>query len=591
MPLAHLVQDDFSAGMVRSTARQLIPESGLFDLSNGLLDDDGSVYKRGGSEYLSTAGFGTSGLRFLWDGQLAPGGRTVFANDVDFGALDAAEAPVNIGGAGLTIPKSAAALGGILFIGGGAMYGGSRKTANYTTGTVSVTNGSRTVTGSGTTWNTLVDSGMLFTTGGGGGRHWPVLSVDTPTQLTLLDPYEGTTGAGVAYTLAPLVTAAAPYRTADLYVVVGNRLVTLEGSRVYFSAGPSTTGAMRPHSFAATDFHEFPGATCLGGGAIRDRLVVFTTAGAYVVSNMALDLTDDFGNVQHRVDRLTDELILWSHEGIAQWRGSLVVPGTDGVWLVDGVSQPERLSRSITPLIVDYVKAGYRTGQATVFKSHYFLPILDSNSAVKDLLVCRLDRPTQTAQGLVFPWSRFADFGGNVPVLASRTGTVTRSPQLLAGSGAAAGRVLKLTKAFAPAADVKYDADGSAFTFKKITRDLSTGGREENLVRGMRCRYEMVDAASDNPTMTAAFSIGVIDSAGLAKWDVAQWDVGVWGSDDTGEFKVLAGTAPEDDGRRPFSWPHQVRTRYIRYRFISSSPVARLTVRNIDVAVRQSGRV
>ena len=77
MPLAWSAQDDFAAGSVRSVARHLIPPNGVYSIENGLLDDDGSVYRRGGSEYLSNAAFGAGGLRWVWDGHLAAGEATL----------------------------------------------------------------------------------------------------------------------------------------------------------------------------------------------------------------------------------------------------------------------------------------------------------------------------------------------------------------------------------------------------------------------------------------------------------------------------------------------------------------------------------
>ena len=42
------------------------------NIVDGLLDDDGSVYRRGGSRYKSNAEFSSGGLRLLWDGFLPP---------------------------------------------------------------------------------------------------------------------------------------------------------------------------------------------------------------------------------------------------------------------------------------------------------------------------------------------------------------------------------------------------------------------------------------------------------------------------------------------------------------------------------------
>ncbi|KAB2687513.1 pyocin knob domain-containing protein [Brucella tritici] len=66
----------------------------------------------------------------------------------------------------------------------------------YTTGTVTVTSGSPTVTGAGTGWQTaLIQGGVLYVRGGA----YPILTVDSETKITLAVPYTGTNGSGVIY--------------------------------------------------------------------------------------------------------------------------------------------------------------------------------------------------------------------------------------------------------------------------------------------------------------------------------------------------------------------------------------------------------
>lgn len=70
----------------------------------------------------------------------------------------------------------------------------------YTTGTVSVTNNSNTVTGSGTTWLNTVQPGWKFRVNTNG-NWYTVASVSSNTSLTLTTPYFGPTATGQAYTL------------------------------------------------------------------------------------------------------------------------------------------------------------------------------------------------------------------------------------------------------------------------------------------------------------------------------------------------------------------------------------------------------
>ncbi|MPR62114.1 hypothetical protein D7027_09870 [Ochrobactrum intermedium] len=68
----------------------------------------------------------------------------------------------------------------------------------YTVGTVTVTNGSTAVTGSGTGWETALIVGGVFYAGGGA---YPIQSVASETELTLAIPYVGVDAAGVGYAI------------------------------------------------------------------------------------------------------------------------------------------------------------------------------------------------------------------------------------------------------------------------------------------------------------------------------------------------------------------------------------------------------
>lgn len=379
--LSEVQQDSFVAGAIPSTARHLIDAQGVYDLQNGLYDDDGSIYRRGGSVYKSNVAFGTS-CRWVWDGVFAAGQRTVFASTSAFGVLDSDDAtPISLGGAGLAEPVSAAMVGGILFIGGGTMYAGSRKAADYSTGTVSVTQGSKVVTGSGTTWLANVDPGMLLRLAG---SYYVVASVDSNTQVTLAEGYLSATAATQSYTLTRLgavpshVNSPTPGAvTASIYATVAGRLIACVGSKVMFSEGvdagtgtgtslAARVGAFRTFSFPVRNVQEMPeGASIVGAMAVGSRLLVLTTAGVWVLSNMGLNITDASGNLQQRVEQVSD-VVGWGPPGVTPWEQTLVVACTDGVYALDGISRPLPLARAITPKLVAYVRAGHKPGGAGV---------------------------------------------------------------------------------------------------------------------------------------------------------------------------------------------------------------------------------
>ena len=71
----------------------------------------------------------------------------------------------------------------------------------YRTGTVSVTNGSTTVTGSGTSWIAGVGIGEAFY--GPDGRIYEIANIVSATQLTLGSAYLGSNQTGQSYQIVP----------------------------------------------------------------------------------------------------------------------------------------------------------------------------------------------------------------------------------------------------------------------------------------------------------------------------------------------------------------------------------------------------
>jgi hypothetical protein len=593
-----LLQDDFSSLEVRDVAPALIPSNGAYTVRNGLGIDDGSVLRRGGSEYLSASAFGSRGT-LLWDGQLGPGERTFFASPADFGVLAADDTtPVNLGSDGLTEPKSTALLGSLLFIGGGYIYGGSRKTANYTTGTVSVTHydgtneaAAKVVTGSGVTWNTLVDAGMLFQRGNE--RVYAIASVDSSTQITLAEPYEGVTGTGIAYTLSPIykMTAADPYYVADYYGVVQNRLLWGVGTTVRFS------DIRAPHSHTPDEmYHVLPRGATIGGIAeANGTALIFTTLGTWAIRGMAFDIVGPSGNAQHQLAQYAADAI-FSGVGVADWEGALVVPTLAGVFLMDGVSPPVRLSGNVDPLYFSYARAGYKLGQATVYRNHYFLPVLDSAARVKTLMVLRMDRRAfDRRRRITFPWSRIDGSGGALSALAVRPSGI---PKLLGIESNTSARVLDLSYFFEPDSDHATDADGTNFESELVSRDYLTGNNTLNMVQFLRTNYELQGDGELQIQYGFGFRrddlpyLGHPDGEYGAGFGPAVDGVLQPFTDSTGSEFHLIGTATDNHAHaEPKKCRVKKRTRFIRYRLLCNDAPERLVVRSLETLVRPSEAV
>ena len=582
-------QDDFSEGMSRDVAPQLISQSGVYDLVNGLLDEDGNPYRRGGTVYHSKTGLGEKGLTFVWDGYLKPGRRVFLANDSDYGVLDSAKEPVNLGGAGLNAPKQSAVVEDLLFV-GDVIYGGSRKSAAYSTGSVKVTNGSKTVTGSGTAWEANVDAGMLLRIGPE--RVYVVESVASDTSLTLRDAYQGATGEGKGYALRPLhsISEGDPYSTFEYKTTCAGRLVVAEGKTVKFSE------VNNPHSYTnsngTANEHPLPGETWIVGLASAGQSVlIFTTAGVWVLDGLPLSIVDLNGNPQHRLQILSTEIVLAGACGLAGSGQQIVVPAVDGIYLMDGVSSPERISRPIERLYRRRIASGYQPGGAVVYKGHYFLPILRGTSEVSDLLVCRLDRPARSRRQTVYPWSRFDGDGGEVRCFSVHSDSDAREPELLGAQASDPSRVVRCSSYFEPEAVHAKDADGSVHNFQLITRDIETGGETMNVIRALRLRYELVRAFAGEGVLQVSYGDGSLELGG-AIWGEVDWGEFDWAPDDEGAvFNALVANGDESDGREVERFRINARQRFGRFRIATSGPVASFALRLLEMDVRPSGAV
>jgi hypothetical protein len=581
MPPSQLVQQDFALGACPAIAPHLIPSNGILKGVNVLLDDDGSLYKRSGTSLVSSADFGALGLRLLWQGTLAGGDRTVFADPDNLGVLAAdGVTPIRLAASGVSLPVRPVVIRGMLFV-GPRIYGGSLKGSSYSAGTMSRTQGSATVTGTGTSWLANVDPGMLFVAPSG--RVYPVKSVESNTSLTLAFPIVEATASG-SYALAVTVVPSAAYNATDVMDVVAGRLVSCSGNIARFSESDD------PFNFFDADGvineHEIPdGVQIVGAASLRDTEFLFTTGGLWAVSNMNFNLVDDFGNVQQRLDRINADLVLWSNEGIATWQDQLVVPAVDGVWLI-GAGTPELLSRSITPTYTAYVTQGYRTGIGVVFKSLYLLPILNAAGSVMDLLVCRLDRPSRSRIGTIFPWTQLQGAGARVTALAAKSGVGVRRPTLLGACRDAPSRVVAFG---AFTADGKADDhDGSTFPWEIVMRDIATGGQLNlNHVGRLRCRYELVsaDAVADVQAFYATDA-----RPDVARWNSFNWGETAWADTVEGSFAQLTGDGPESAGDVPFVWPVNKKARYIRIRLKSGDQATRFVLRSVELFVRLAAR-
>lgn len=429
-----------------------IPDGCVALAQEMFVDAKGVPWSRGHMPQLQGSHWNTDRLTWVWEGNLTPGLRTLFASrgvpgspgvvnaGHGMGVLDAS----NNSAARITnntvffpsgyyyldYPTSWTVLDSMLFIGNqaaspatsfdadrqGMVYGGSRKAAAYSPGgTVAVTNGSKIVTRAAGGFTANVDVGMVMISGAVlPKRYYVVASVDTDTQVTLLQPWEGATNAALSTPSFDVIgqigagSLAKGYRASALYGSVAGRLLSLEGNKLYASDGPDpTTGASRAHSFPTKNIIEFPlDAQGVAIQTIRNQVFVFTTQGLYRVTGLEYEIVDPDGNPQWTIELLSRELVALSNASIVVWHQALVVPCVDGIYIVDGVNPPQLISAGVDWSKV--VNAGRNLGQAAVYQGFYLLPVETSAGSFVYTTYCFRLQATETARGLVFPNTRWA---------------------------------------------------------------------------------------------------------------------------------------------------------------------------------------
>lgn len=562
MPTEAALQDDFSGGIWRSSESQRSPMNSAYDIVNGVVGDDLSVYRRGTTVKVADAGAPVGNLAHM----NLPVGKRVLVGGTELShglrVLHGVELrPAIAGTYGPSPVARMIAVGGlsaypVAAVGNAAfvLYAGAQATvpsaASYTTGTVSLTAGSRSVVGTGVTWtaNEVMPGALLSTTQAAA----PIahLNAGSSNTLTLAEPWPGVTNATASYQISQfrhVGLTGTPSSSPTYLAAVGTppRLVVCKGSTVSFSARGTYL------SFDPTDYHTLPSdAVVIGAQGVGDSTILFTTRGVWAISNMSYDLTDDYGNVQHRVDQVNPDLILLGDTGLQTWRGAFVVPAHDDVYLYALGGDPTPISQGIRPLYRDYVAAGAIPGVASIYRGHYILPLVTRTGAPVDTLVCRLD-------GSQPAWTRWE---GHAAARAYSAGQGADA-KLIAGTGSTVSDLSGVFNRQSKATD----ANNTQPVLTVITRDFSARAQQVTLWKALRARYELTETD---------------DSIG---WLGCEYVVG-------SSWRETEVSGQESDGTRPTRFPVGKRQQAIKFRLKSQGAVTSVVLRSLEVMFSRSNR-
>lgn len=238
-------------------------------------------------------------------------------------------------------------------------YRGSTN-ANYTTGTISVTNGDATVTGSSTVWNTATNAAVGEYIKLPDGKWYKIASIasDTSLEIEITDAqggYQGSTLAGQTYTISPWgevqgkldtsTAASSLVRPTPTFIENHiNRIWTLESNTLRFSA--LDTSIPEEH-FNDWDTANNAGTIIIPAGkgdkatglySLNNSLYVFQRRAIWRLygsspANFELrNVTNEIGMIDKRtLVEYNDILLFLSDLGVYMFDGSNLKNITDGV--------------------------------------------------------------------------------------------------------------------------------------------------------------------------------------------------------------------------------------------------------------------
>lgn len=192
----------------------------------------------------------------------------------------------------------------------------------YSTGTVTVTNGSATVTGSGTAWVGVVRAGWLIKLPDG--QHYTVATVDSATQITLADNYQGSNASGAAYRAVPTGGVSLDLQSSIDTLISDYQDVADNAGTGKFADGTNAEPSLRGETDQDTGWN-FPGVSNTLDGVLGGTRYLRMNSSAF---DLDLPVTGDA--VQAAVDDATSgRLIRTGTVGILGGNGAVLTSSDD----------------------------------------------------------------------------------------------------------------------------------------------------------------------------------------------------------------------------------------------------------------------
>lgn len=574
-PEVRLDEFQFDGGLITDIHETKLKSNQSPNLQNVVFDESGSIKTRGGYiKYNASAMaepvsgliryYGSDGISQL----LAKSGDALFLGDDVAGTFT----EITLG-SGVSLDQSldwTVSNGTLLVVDGSnyiQKYRGSTK-SNYSTGTISVTNGSEVVTGSGTTWTGNTEVGEYIKLPNN--KWYKITNVTGNTTLSVEVEYQGSTVSGQTYIVSPwgevqgkLNSALTPgtlVRPAPISIQNHyNRIWTLEDNTLRFSALDTSVDEENFNDFDSSNnagqinIPSTKGAKGVGIYSFNDSLYVFQQRAIWRVVGTAPS------NFELR--NISNEVGLLARASLVEWNNLLIFLSDQGIVAFDGTNIRNISQYKINSLIDSW--ANKTSVAAVLWDNKYMLsytPTADANN--NEAIFCDLVQGEIGASlGLSIGtrWGKFTNIPANV--FSAWIGG-SDSGEIYFGSSAA-GYVYKWgTGTTDDGTDITTIYDTPSIGFQKNVDDKTL--KKFYLQQVQTGDWDMTarlytDINQGPTSVTINLSPGSVSNWAQSTTNELVWDQGSWSS----EGEILTTRVSEFQGL----------AKYFKFRFEATDPV------------------
>lgn len=444
-------------------------------------------------------------------------------------------------------------------------YRGSTNT-NYSTGTITVTNGSATIAGSSTVWNTSTNAIAGEYIKLPDGKWYKISSIASNTSLTIERTYQGSTLSGQSYVISPwgevqgkLNSSTGP---AGLVRPTGsfienhiNRVWVLQGNSLYFSALDTT---ITEENFNDFDTSNNAGQINVPAGSGDIGTALYSINGnLYVFQRNAIWVVLGSSPANFELRNISNEVGLMSKRTLIEYDTYLLFYSGKDIYIFDGTNLKNLTADTINSLIDSF--ANKTSPVATLWGSKYVLSYTPSGESVNseaifyDIVKNKFGKLEGIYSSAWSVWRGGTDTG-QVYFASSNQGSIYRW-------------------------DTGGHDDGYEITTRYNMPSLGMGANMNDKVIKKVYLQQLavgdwnltVNQYADITTEVITSSINLADST-ITLWDVGEWDVDLWSN----EVSLITTRINEFQGT----------AKYFRYEFLQTGYNEGIEILGINVTAR-----